>query len=57
MKKVKILKKPKKGKIDKTILPINTSKTKPKQKVQSKEAQNYFKFYDDIKNPNQIYDW
>ncbi len=59
MKKVKVLKKPRKSKNankikqDLTNKPIVNKKPNP----QNNFSKNYLNFYDDIKTINQIYDW
>lgn len=62
MKKVKILKKPKKSKINKSLIAYKDEKKNKANKQKpntplSKTAQSYLNFYDDIKTTNQIYDW
>lgn len=59
MKKVKILKKPRKGKTDKSLI-VNENNKKNKPKINpplNKNAQAYLNFYDDIKVPSQKHEW
>lgn len=62
MKKVKILKKPRKGKIDKSLLTNKDKQEDDRIKKKStqplnKNAQGYLNFYDDIKVPSQKHEW